>query len=104
MRLFENIQCLIFLKCTFLDAGSRCLSVHVGEEFIAVSEETSHKEKPERKVDNSNLRTNVFQEQWCVVKNSERYGVSSVDRTGLSSESLDSSEVDHYAEVRYCGM
>ena len=31
-----------------------------GEEFIPISEEASNKEKAEKKVDNSELRTNVF--------------------------------------------
>ena len=36
------------------------ISVHVGEEFIPISDEGSDKEKPEVKVDNPNLRTNIF--------------------------------------------
>ena len=38
-------------------------SVCVGEEFIPISEEGSDKGKPEMKVDNPNLRTNVFQKE-----------------------------------------
>ena len=41
------------------------MSVRVDEEFIPISEEGSDKEKPEMKVDNPNLRTNVFQEELC---------------------------------------
>ena len=50
------------------------MSVRVGEEFIPIFEEVSDKEKAEMKADNPNLRTNVFQEEWCVGKNSEGQG------------------------------
>ena len=68
------------------------MSVCVGEEFISISEEGSDKEKPEMKVDNPNLRTNVFQEEWCVGKNSEGQGVTSTEGNELSPE------VDHNAD------
>ena len=67
------------------------------KEFIPVSEEASNKEKPEKKVDNSNSRTNLFQEEWCVGKSSEGRGVASVHGNELSSETLDSSAVGHNA-------
>ena len=35
------------------------MSVRAGEKFIPISEEVSNKEKPEKKVDNSDLRINV---------------------------------------------
>ena len=44
------------------------------------------------KVDNPNLRINVFQEEWCVCKNSEGQGVTSTEGNELSSE------VDHNAD------
>ena len=44
------------------------------------------------KVDNSNLRTNIFQEERCVGKNSEGQGVASIEGNKLSSE------VDHIAD------
>ena len=46
----------------------------------------------EMKVDNRNLRTNVFQKKWCVGKNSEGQGVTSTEGIELSSE------VDHNAD------
>ena len=49
------------------------------EEFIPFSEEGSDREKPEMKADNPNLRTNVFQEEWCVGKNSQGQGVTSTE-------------------------
>ena len=67
------------------------MSVPVGEEFIPISEERSHKEKPEMKVDNPELRTNVFHKEWCVSKNSDGQGVTSTEGNELSSE------VDHNA-------
>ena len=68
------------------------MSVCVGEEFIPISEQASNKEKPDMKVDNSSLRTNVFQEEWCVGKNSEGQGVASIEENDLSSG------VDHNAD------
>ena len=68
------------------------MSVCVGEEFIPISEEGSDKEKPEIKVDNPNLRANVFQDKWCVGKNSEGQGVTSTEGNVLSTE------VDHNAD------
>ena len=68
------------------------MSVHMGKEFISIFEEGSDKEKPEMKVDNPNLTTNVFQEEWCVGKNSEGQGVTSTEGNELSSE------VDHNAD------
>ena len=62
---------------------------NVGEGFIPISEEGSDKEKPEIKVDNPNLRTNVFQQEWCVGRNSKGQGVTSIEGNELSSE------VDH---------
>ena len=59
------------------------MSILVGEEFILISEEASDKEKPGMKVDNPNLRTNVFQEEWGVGKNSEGQGVASTEENEL---------------------
>ena len=67
------------------------MSVLVGEEFIPISEEGPDKEKLEMKVDNPNLRT-VFEEEWCVGKNSEGQWVTSTEGNELSSE------VDHNAD------
>ena len=50
------------------------------------------KKKPEMKVDIPKLRTNVFQEVWCIGKNSEGHGVASTEGNELSSE------VDHNAD------
>ena len=50
------------------------MAVRVGEEFIPISEEGSDNKKPEMKVDNPNLRTDVFQEEWCVSRNSKFKG------------------------------
>ena len=69
------------------------MSVRVGEEFILISEEASNKEKPGKKVDNSDLRTNVFQEEWFVSTNSETQGVASTDTNEQSSEVEDESLV-----------
>ena len=60
------------------------MSVHLGEEFIHISGEGSEKENPEMKVDNPNLRANVFQEEWCAGKNSEGQGVTSTEGNELS--------------------
>ena len=68
------------------------MSVRVGEEFIPITEEGSDKEKSEMKVNNPNLRTIVFQDKWCVGKNSEGQGVTSAEGNELSSE------VDHNAD------
>ena len=40
-------------------------------------------------MDNPNLRTNVFQQEWCVGRNSKGQGVTSIEGNELSSE------VDH---------
>ena len=51
------------------------MSVRVGEEFIPISKDASNKDKHEKKVDNSDKRTNVFQEEWFVGKDSETQGL-----------------------------
>ena len=68
------------------------MSIRVGEEFIPTSEEGSDNEKLGMKVGNPDLRTNVFQEEWCVGKNSEGQGVTATEGNELSSE------VDHNAD------
>ena len=70
----------------FISRVGAGMSICVSEEFILISEEGSDKEKPEMKVDNPNLRTNVFQEEWCVGKNFEGQGVTSTEGYELSSD------------------
>ena len=44
------------------------MSVSRGKEFIPFSEEASDKEKPEKKMDNSDLRTNVSKKNGVLVR------------------------------------
>ena len=83
---------ICFVKNNLKKRVAAVMSGYTSEEFVPISEEASDKEKPERKGNNPNLRTNVFQEEWCVGKNSEAQGVTSTERNELSSE------VDHNAD------
>ena len=69
------------------------MSIHVGEELLPISKEAFNKEKPEKKVNNSDLRTNVFQEKWFVDKNSKTQRLASTNGNKQSSEVEGESEV-----------